>query len=173
MTGILRRDDRNFPRLFRNSPFYEVFDLLNDMDRNWMFQQPSTEWTANNVKVDENEKGYLLSIDLPGVGPDDIDLSAEDGRLIIKAERKNTFGEHGHEETQVMKYERSFTLPEDAQEDIEAHLDHGVLRLLLPKVAKPKPKTIKLTHGNESKGFLEKFIGGSKTKPELKRVNSK
>lgn len=92
---------------------------------------------------------YQLRADLPGVQPQDIEITAEDGVLTIKAARKSwaqpgTDKAADNTET-AWTYQRSFTLPEDADADaIEAVSSHGVLEVTVRRQAKAQPRRIQV-----------------------------
>ena len=80
---------------------------------------------------------YVLRADLPGVAPEDIDITAADGVLTLNAKRQ-LGGEQGSLELQ-----RRFSLPEDADlEAIHARSQHGVLEITVNKIAKSAPRRI-------------------------------
>ncbi len=82
--------------------------------------------------------------DLPGVSPDDIEITADAGVLTIKGERKanvpHADGNYQRVERVAGNFVRRFTLPESAQTDaIKATHTNGVLELFIPKQVKPRP----------------------------------
>jgi HSP20 family protein len=91
---------------------------------------------AVNTRVDDD--AYYIEIDLPGVKKDDIEITAEDNVLTVSGERKmrEELKEEDYYkvESRYGKFARSFTLPEDADpEGIEAHMQNGVLEIVIPK----------------------------------------
>lgn len=102
--------------------------------------------------VEENEEGYFLALDLPGVRKEDVKISAENRQLTIEAERKGR---------NAAKVRRVFSLPDDVNADgIAAQLQDGVLELALPKKEQAKPKQIAVQDGKES--FFQKLLGAEK-----------
>jgi HSP20 family protein len=107
--------------------------------------------TAQAMPMDviENGEGYTVKASVPGIKPEELDISVEDNVLIIRAERK---AEEGKDENAVRwqeryygKLERCFTLSTDVDASrAKAELEHGVLTLTLPKAEAAKPKTIKV-----------------------------
>ncbi len=100
-----------------------------------------------SVDVHEDADRYVLRADLPGVQPADIQVTADQGVLSIRAERRveRREGEpaSGRFERVAGTFARRFTLPEDANTDaISARSAHGVLELTIPKQAKPEPRRI-------------------------------
>ncbi len=100
------------------------------------------------VDVQDEAQRYVLQADLPGVQPNDIEVTTEDGVLTLRAERRNaTTAPADKGATRIERshglYQRRFTLPEDANLDaIEAKYTHGVLELVIPKQAKVQPRRV-------------------------------
>lgn len=98
------------------------------------------------VDIFETEKELTLLADLPGVKSDDLKIDLRDNRLTLTgdiapyegAEEKDILIEY-----EIGKYYRQFTLTEAIdQNQIEAELKDGVLRLSLPKAEAAIPKRI-------------------------------
>ena len=86
---------------------------------------------------------------MPGVAPDDIAIDLNDGVLSISGAVKPFEGGDESDvsiEFEVGRYQRQFTLSEVIdQRRIEARLEDGVLRLILPKAEKAIPRRIAVT----------------------------
>lgn len=91
------------------------------------------------IDVVENERGYLVEADLPGVSKSDVKVSVDGQRVTIEAEvRRDTERKEGenvvHAERVIRRYARSFELPHEVDEaQATAKLENGVLSLTLPK----------------------------------------
>ena len=99
------------------------------------------------VDIKEEEDRFVIYADLPGVDPDDIEITMEQGVLTLKGERsKETKEEHeGYKRVERVNgsFYRRFSLPDIADaERIEAKGKNGVLEITLPKQEKAKPKRI-------------------------------
>jgi len=82
--------------------------------------------------VYRNRKGWLVKFDLAGVRPEDVELTAEDGRLIIRGLRRDWCVEEGcscyHMEIAYSHFERSLALPCDLEgAEIVAEHREGML----------------------------------------------
>jgi HSP20 family protein len=102
-----------------------------------------------SMEIRETEDAYLLEADVPGIPKDAIDITVEDNRVTIKGERKieeSKEGEGYHRtERRYGSFERSFTVRDGFDtEKVEASVEHGVLRLTLPKRAEQKPRRIEV-----------------------------
>jgi HSP20 family molecular chaperone IbpA len=103
------------------------------------------------VDIFETEKEITLLADMPGVKADDLTIDLRDNTLTLSADIAPI--DAPDEENILMEYEtgryyRQFTLGEMInQENIDAKLNDGVLRLTLPKVEKATPKKITVQSG--------------------------
>jgi len=103
------------------------------------------------VDIFETDKEITLLADMPGVKADDLNIDLRDNTLTLSANCSPSEG--ADEEAILMEYEsgkyyRQFTLGELInQENIDARLENGVLRLSLPKIEKATPKKITVNAG--------------------------
>ncbi|MEX2482015.1 MAG: Hsp20/alpha crystallin family protein [Gammaproteobacteria bacterium] len=105
---------------------------------------------APAVDVHEEADRYVIVADVPGVQPDAIEVTMENGVLTISGERqeeKRT--ENGSTARRVERvygsFYRRFTLPDTADaERVEARSAHGVLEISIPKKAQLQPRKIKV-----------------------------
>jgi HSP20 family protein len=140
--------------LITRNPFYLINELQRDLNRAFESRLYSSgqngtsisnsDWSPT-VDIHENADGYHLSVDLPGVTPDQIEVTADKGVLSIRGERSVV-----HEDKDLKRserifgsFQREFSMPDNADLDrIEAKSDHGVLTVFVPKTAKVEPKRI-------------------------------
>ena len=106
------------------------------------------EW-APLVDVIEDEKEYLIKVELPEVHKDDVKVTVENGTLTISGERKAEKEQKGRRFHRVERYygrfERTFGIPDDAETDaVNAEFKDGVLRVRLAKSEKARPKQIEV-----------------------------
>ena len=99
------------------------------------------------VDIKEEEDRFVIYADLPGVDPDDIEITMEQGVLTLKGERskETTKEREGYKRVERVNgsFYRRFSLPDIADaERIEAKGKNGVLEITLPKQEKAKPKRI-------------------------------
>jgi len=118
----------------------DVERVNGDSARRPLFR-PATDVFETNDRV-------VMVADMPGVGPDDVEVTLERRVLTVRGYAhppapegyRQVYGEYG-----TGDYERVFILSEDiAQDDIRATTGNGVLRLELPKAASAKPKRIEV-----------------------------
>jgi HSP20 family protein len=141
--------------LSRWNPFKEMEDLHRRMGS--LFHLPLhrgdgresitvSEW-APVVDIIEDEKGYLIKADLPEVNKADVKVTVENGVLTITGERKFEKEEKGKRYHRIERsygsFERSFTLPDDADPNsVKAEFKEGLLRVNLGKSEHAKPKLV-------------------------------
>ena len=103
------------------------------------------------VDIFETEKEITLLADMPGVKADDLTIDLRDNTLTLTADTAPVDNADENEilmEYETGRYYRQFTLGEMVnQENIDAKLNDGVLRLSLPKVEKATPKKIAVKTG--------------------------
>lgn len=107
-----------------------------------------TVWSPR-ADVAETDDAYVLSLDLPGIDRDSLDVTLDDGTLKISGERRHV-SEHAdgrmhRVERAHGRFFRSFTLGTDLDPDaIEAHYDDGVLTVRIGKTAAVQPRRIEV-----------------------------
>jgi HSP20 family protein len=111
----------------------------------------TTAW-APALDISERKDAYLVTVELPGVEPDDLQITMEDGLLTIQGERQFTQDSSEQQFHRVERrygaFRRSITLPAQVQADqIEATFDNGVLEIVVPKAEEAKPKRIQVRPG--------------------------
>lgn len=117
-----------------------------------MLEEP--RYAAPQSHVEENELGYFIQLDAPGVRREDVKVAIENRHLLIEGERKGKLPQ---------KLRRAFSLPDDVDlEKIAAQMKDGVLELSLPKKEQAKPKAIQVQEAKES--FFQKLLGDSEQK---------
>jgi HSP20 family protein len=99
------------------------------------------------VDILENEKGYEVSLAVPGLSKDDFKIDLNDNFLTISGERKLSKEKKENNfhvvETQYGNFGRSFSLPENVDASkIQATYNNGILEIFIPKDEK---KTLKTT----------------------------
>jgi len=143
--------------LVRWEPYRDLLNIRHDMDRMFenFFTAP-TFWKENgdglmNLEMDvaEQDGKFLVKASVPGIAPEDLDVSLSDNVLTIKGETHTETEKE--EETYHLRerrsghFMRSFSLPTAVkEEEIEAIYENGVLTLEIPKAEEVKPKKIEV-----------------------------
>ena len=127
---------------------WEPYNLLREFDNVLRNRVQDGIWSPK-VNIVENEKGYTISAELPGVSKDDIDIDLKDNTLSIKGEKKVETKDEKENyirvESSYGKFERSFNVSDDIDRNsVNASFKDGVLTLVLNKKEESKPKQIKV-----------------------------
>ena len=99
--------------------------------------------------VNEVDEKFVITVDVPGVDPKDIEITMEAGVLSIKGRRakvsQNDSGAYLRMERAHGAFERRFTLPEGADAaEIAATSNHGVLKVTIAKKPTPQARRIEI-----------------------------
>jgi HSP20 family protein len=138
----LQRLNRILDEAFSGLPFPEQGNVIT-----------STWFAPTDVSEDQNT--LRISMELPGVDPNDVRLSLENNILTIRGEKKQQNEEnnervHRFERTYGM-FERTFALPNTVDpEKIEAGFENGVLTVSIPKAERAKPREIRVNASGSS-----------------------
>jgi HSP20 family protein len=124
-------------------------NLFNEFDR--LFERPLAHTVAHdwNVALDVAEKddNFIVKATVPGINPDDIEITLEDDVLTLKGEIKSDeeFEEANYHvrERRYGSFSRSIRFATAVNGDeVEATYNNGVLTLDVPKAEEVKPKRI-------------------------------
>jgi HSP20 family protein len=133
--------------------FQQAFDRLFegnllDQDESDDSSVVTSQWVPN-VDVKEEPGRFVLYADLPGIDPDQIEVSMDKGILTIKGERRTETTDQTDRYSRVERrygsFYRRFSLPDSADaEGIQAHGRNGVLEITIPKRAEAAPRRIQV-----------------------------
>jgi HSP20 family protein len=122
------------------SPMREVLEQLMNEPR-----QRSAGPVPMPMNVYEDADGLVVEASLPGVVPDDVELSCVDNVLTIRAQSKVPEREYLHQEMRGVEYLRRISLPADCRFDqAEAAAEHGLIIVRVPKVRPKAPEKIQI-----------------------------
>jgi len=141
----------------RPSPLGELVSLRQAMDRLFedSFVRPRT-WgpgdatAALPLDVTNTSDALVVEASLPGIRPEDVEITVEDGTLTIRAEshqeRRETEGEVLVSEIRRGSVSRAVALPSGLEPDkASATFEHGILRLRFPRAEAVKPRQIRIS----------------------------
>jgi HSP20 family protein len=139
----------------RPSPFGELLSLRRAMDRlidDDFFRPLAWNGDAGTPALDVSTTPDALVVEaaLPGVKPEEVDVTVENGTLTIRgetrSERQEGEGEYLVREIRRGSFARAVTLPSGLEPDkATASFENGVLRLRIPKAEEIKPRQIKIS----------------------------
>jgi HSP20 family protein len=126
--------------------------IFNDMLRElWggASEGVSSRTWAPAVDIQESADALTITAELPGLKPEEVEITVENQVLNLAGERKferETKGETLHRvERSYGAFSRSFTLPATVAADkVVATFEHGVLTITLPKADSSKPRKVKI-----------------------------
>jgi HSP20 family protein len=140
------------------SPFGDLLSLRQAMDRLFeeSFVRPGVAWDEGGLlpmDVYATDDDFVLEANLPGVKPEEVDITVENNTLTISGEtrssRKEEEGATILSEIRRGRFTRTLTLPAGLEPDkAKATFEDGVLTLRIPKAEQVKPRQIKITSGN-------------------------
>ena len=159
----------------RTSPLGELVSLRQAMDRlfedsfvrprGWGF--PTEMGTTLPLDVTNTADALVVEAALPGIRPEDVEITVEDGTLTIQAEskdeRRETQGETLISEIRRGSMSRTVTLPTGLEPDkATATFENGVLRLSFPRAEAVKPRQIRISatiDGQSTNGSSDETVG--------------
>ena len=146
--GLLKRDHPTVPATIDR--LREEFErtLQNWWNDNGDLEKAfsGSNWQPS-VDISECDDAIEVKVDLPGIKPEDVDISVTDNRLTIKGEReeeKETKEKTAHRvERRYGSFYRSIELPAGTcADDVSAESDNGVITITLPKPPEAQAKRI-------------------------------
>jgi len=134
------------PKRYLTYPYFvdRVFDTF--LNRN---EESASPAFAPVVDIEEKEKQYIVTVELPGVKKDDVKISLKDNVLTISGEKKSgkKIDAKNYRQTERIfgTFQRCFRLPDLVdQEKIEAEFKNGILNVAIPKLPEVQPKSIEI-----------------------------
>ena len=133
----------------RWDPFSELTNLQRAINRAFdsRLGHRASEYPPLNVAANENE--VIVTAELPGVDPADLEITVQGGSFTLKGKRKpeeRKENERYHrQERSGGSFARSLELPYNLNaEKVEASLKNGVLRVVLPRADEDRPRRIQV-----------------------------
>ncbi len=163
--------------VYRTSVTGPVFGLRREIDR--LFEDTfgrdagrSGGWSpAVDIREDNHE--IALEVELPGIKPSDVEVTAENGVLTIRGEKQSTSAEGNEGRYHMVErtygtFLRAFQLPQGVDENrIEAEFVDGVLTVHVPKAALPQPRRIEIRNSGS-----QPVVQGTGTRSSVKSATS-
>lgn len=147
----------------RWNPFRDMDVMRQAMDR-WFDDRVGNYFTGNTgssqvasvaVDVHETENGYELTASLPGVRPEDVDVTINRDTITLRGRSEQTTqrqqGNYIYRERHSGTFQRTIRLPEPISADqTEATLENGVLKLTLPRLQQTPNHKVQIRAGSNS-----------------------
>lgn len=130
--------------LIKRTPFQDFEKFMTDW--RWPWPEEATDFSRAmtwrpSVDITEEDKEFLIKVEIPEVKKDDMKVEVENGVLSIKGERREeTEDKKRHRRERFYgRFERSFTLPDNVRQDgVNANMEDGMLYIHLAKTELPK-----------------------------------
>lgn len=115
------------------------------------------------AEVLETDTEIRVAMDMPGMKPDEVEISLENNVLTVSGERRAQWTESDERsgtwhlaERRYGKFSRSFVLPRDVEPDgIQARAENGVLHVTVPKSERVRRRRIEVQGGGQGDGAVE------------------
>lgn len=122
-------------------------NILNDLfDDNFPFFNLKNNPTHLRTNIYELDNEYIFSIDVAGIKKENIDISVEDGYLIVSINQNDEIDDSNKKyirrELVFNNMRRSFYVGDIKEENIKANLNYGLLVINVPKINTEIKKTI-------------------------------
>lgn len=134
--------------LIKHEPLSLLRDFHDEIDR--LFSRhipistaefPALAWNGNGcwpeVDIEDNDKNYVITANVPGIDAKNIDISYNNGNLIIKGKTSSEREEKGKNYIRTERsrgtFYRSFALPDVDDKNIDAKYKDGLLTITIPK----------------------------------------
>jgi len=146
------------------TPFDALWDIRRDMDRIFdTLAVPSDAVSTLPTEVLESDSEVRFMIEIPGMKPDDLELTVENSVLTVSGEKRwqkeegKAEGDYHLLERRYGKFARSFTLPQPVDASrIDATYEQGVLTVRLPKTEEAKPRRIEVRSSGQGRQLESK-----------------
>ena len=137
-------------RVMAQDPFFR--DFFRGFEGNGLAENPEARvMVVPRMNLEEHDKAYELTVEVPGINKENIHIEVEGGRLAIWGEKRTEKTEGGKDrkyhlrEITTGSFRREILLPDDVKADgIEAKYDNGHLKVSLPKVEAKVARKIEL-----------------------------
>lgn len=165
---------------YRSTAFHPAFSLRREIDR--LFDDAfggtsgqRAEWVPP-VDVRESSRDLRFEIELPGMTVDDVEVTADNGVLTVKGEKRGERAEGAegtrwqYAERSFGRFMRSFQLPQGLDEgQITATFRDGVLTVTVPKSAMRSEKRIRIETPGTRRAVEAGVVSGSAERPPADR----
>ena len=128
---------------------FDPFSLLSEMDRLFDRGVTATPTWAPRIDAFDREKELVIRVELPGVKPEDVEITVEDRTLTISGKRQfdDAEAEGGYHRREIFigEFKRTLVLPEGLNaEEISARAENGLLSVVIPRRPEVLPRKVKV-----------------------------
>ncbi len=154
----------------RWNPFRDNFDNMRQAMDRWVEDRMPGGWSNQSgsmmsvaVDVRETERGFELEASLPGVRAEDLEINVDRDTITLRGqnqiqEDRRDGKNYIYRERRAGAFMRSIRLPEPVDnEQVEASLDHGILRIQLPRLSQTQQRRVPVRSGQNVPGGSPSF----------------
>jgi HSP20 family protein len=128
---------------------FDPCSLLSEMDRFFERGVTATPTWAPRIDAFDREKELVVRVELPGVKPEDVDITVEDRTLTISGKRQfeETVEQGNYHRREIFtgEFKRTLVLPEGLNAgEITAKAENGLLSVILPRRPEALPRKVKV-----------------------------
>lgn len=129
------------------APERDIFETMRDMMRMPFEEGLFSEGFTPRIDVSEKNGETVVRAEMPGMNPDDVDISLQNGNLVLKGEKKLENEDQGenyyHMERSYGSFYRSIPVSSEVTEkDVKASYKNGVLTVRIPQSESQQGKRI-------------------------------
>lgn len=134
MTNLMRRNNSLI-----NSNFRDFDSMIDSFFNDDFLTRGSVYESTFKVDVSQTDKGYLVEAEMPGFDKDEINISLDDGKLVISASKNEEIDKSDdeknyiHRERRSSKVSRSMYFDNIDEDSVKAELEDGILSISLGK----------------------------------------
>ncbi len=141
------------PRRYAPVAPYDLDQAFDRLMRSWASPVSFSEldWSPS-IDVSETDGEIVVKAEIPGVSPEDVDISIEDNHLIVSGEKRQESRDENRNyyrlERSYGSFRRSIALPPGADADnVKASCKEGILSIVIPKGENGKSRRIEIEAG--------------------------
>jgi len=128
---------------------FDPFSLLSEMDRLFERGVTATPSWAPRIDAFDREKELVIRVELPGIKPEDVEITVEDRTLTISGKRQFEEaveqGSYHRREIFTGEFKRTLVLPEGLNAgEITARAENGMLDVIIPRRPEVLPRKVKV-----------------------------
>lgn len=153
-TSIVRHYPRRQSLVNQGTHLADMDSLFNEFVRpgalfgRWVGEGLRDSWVPA-VDVQETEKAFVFTAELPGLGKDDVEITLEENLLTLSGARELKEIEEGETYHRIERaygsFSRSFSLPSQVDSSgIAAAFENGILKVSVPKSEQAQPRKIQI-----------------------------
>ena len=121
-----------------------IFNRMDNIIDGFLNTYNDSVWSPR-YDVSEDDKEYVISMDVPGIEKKDINIESQDQMLTISGKRDLKNNQSYYNSIDYGEFNKNFNLPEDANDkNIAAQLNSGVLEITIPRKTRIKTKAKKI-----------------------------